>query len=92
MELRLSEFWRLANNGAKLSLNSIWQRVKNLIAQRTLWFCEDVSAGLFWEQILVLPFIGHSVNGCTHAGRIERIPKRPNFESVELPLSGELVP
>jgi hypothetical protein len=49
MELRLSKFWRLANNGVKLSLDSIWQRVKNLLAERVLWLCEDVSAGLFWE-------------------------------------------
>ena len=49
MELRLSQFWRLANNGVKLSLDSIWQRVKNLIAERILCFCEGVSAGLFWE-------------------------------------------
>lgn len=49
MELRLSKLWCLANNGAKLSLDSIWQRVKNLIAERNLWFCKYVSAGLFGE-------------------------------------------
>ena len=47
VDLRLSKFWRLANNGAKLRLDSIRQRVQNLVAERMIRFCEDVSAGLF---------------------------------------------
>ena len=49
VELRLSKFRRLANNGTKLSLDSIRQRVKNLIAEWSRWFCEDASASLFGE-------------------------------------------
>ena len=92
MELWLSKIRRFTSNGAKLSFDLIWKRAKNFTTKRVLWGCEGASTGLFCNKLLGMTLMGLSVNGCTYPRRIECINKRPNFKSIKLSPSSELVP